>query len=167
MPVSSTIPLSISGKLPPIVRLPREGETDDLVISLGEVEAVPNGDPTKGRLGVLIEAGLNVDLANDALSVKVSDTPKVTVWTIEPPQSGVTLFTPEFLTSVIQETLWPQLQSGIEGALSIQLPIPPLDAIASVAPSLTGLTLTTGLNHRLAYRSGYLVLDVDIAATLP
>jgi hypothetical protein len=167
VPVSSSIPLTISGKLPPIVRLPREGETDDLVISLGEVEVIPSGDATNGRLGVLIEGGLNVDLTGGALTVKVADKPSVTVWVIDPPQSVVTLFTPEVLTGLIQSTIWPKLQSGIEGALSIQLPIPALDAIASVAPSLAGLTLTTGLNQRIAYRNGYLVLDANIAATLP
>ncbi len=167
VPVSSTIPLSVSGKLPPIIRLPREGETDDLVISLGEIELVPNGDPTKGRLGAFIEAGLNVNLSNDTLSVTVSDTPKVIVWTITPAQTAVTLFTPQFITSIIQGTLWPKLQSGIQGALSIQLPIPPLGALASLAPSLSGLTLTTSLNQKIAYRSGFLVLDADIAATLP
>jgi hypothetical protein len=116
---------------------------------------------------VLLEAGLNVDLAGGALTVKVADKPNVTVWVIEPPQSAVTLFTPEVLTGVIQTTIWPKLQAGIEGALSIQLPIPPLNAIAGVAPSLAGLELTTGLNQRITYRNGYLVLDADIAATLP
>jgi hypothetical protein len=115
---------------------------------------------------VLIEAGFDIDLANGALSVKLSDTPSVTVWIIEPPQ-GTTLFTPQFLTTVIQGTVWPKLQTGIGGALSFQLPIPPLDALASLAPSLAGLELTTGLNHKVAYRNGYLVLDADIAATLP
>jgi hypothetical protein len=166
VPMSSTIPLTISGKLPPIVRLPREGETNDLVISLGELEVVPNGDMTNGRLGVLIEAGFDVNLANNALNVKLSDTPKVTVWTIQPPQS-TTLFTPAFLTTLIQGTVWPKLQAGIGGALTIMLPIPPLDAIASIAPSLAGLQLTVGLNHKIDYRNGFLVLDADIAATLP
>ncbi len=125
VPSSDTIPLTISGKLPPIVRLPREGETDDLVISLGELEVVPNGDETKGRLGVLIEAGLDLNLANNALSVTLSDTPSVTVWTIEPPQSGVTLFTPQFLTTLIQGTLWPKLQSGNPGRALNPAPHPP------------------------------------------
>jgi hypothetical protein len=148
------------------VRLPREGETNDLVISLGQLEVVPNGDDTNGRLGVLIEAGLDVNLANNALSMKLAATPNVTVWIITPPQ-GTTLYTPKFLTTLIQGTVWPKLQSGIGGALSIQLPIPPLDALASVAPSLAGLQLTIGLNHKIAYRNGFLVLDADIAATLP
>jgi hypothetical protein len=166
VPVSNAIPLAISGKLPPIARLPREGETNDLVISLGQLEVTPNGDDTNGRLGVLIEAGLDVNLANNALSMKLAATPKVTVWIITPPQ-GTTLYTPQFLTTLIQGTVWPKLQSGIGGALSIQLPIPPLDALASVAPSLAGLQLTIGLNHKITYRNGFLVLDADIAATLP
>lgn len=166
VPVSDSVPLKVSGKLPPIVRLPREGEATDLVISLGELEVIPNGDDYNGRLGVLVEAGLDIDLENDTLSLKLSPTPSVTVWTIDEPM-GTTLYTPDFLKSLFDEVLWPKLQGGIEGALAIALPIPPLDAIASVAPSLSGLELTTGMNGKVAYRSGFLVLDADIAAKLP
>ena len=166
VPVSSSIPLSVSAKLPPIVRLPRAGETDDLVVSLGELEMVPQGSDTNGRLGVLIEAGLNVGLANDTLSLTLADTPSVTVWTIKP-AAGATIFTPQVLSDLLETALWPQLKSGIDNALSIKLPLPPLDSLASLAPSLAGLALTTGLNQRVAYRDGYLVLDAQIVATLP
>jgi hypothetical protein len=166
VPVSDTIPLQVSGKLPPIVRLPRQAETDDLVVSLGELEMIPNGKVENGRLGVLVEAGLSIDLADNALTLKLAPTPSVTVWTIDPPV-GTTLYTPDFVRSLFLEVLWPKLQGGIEGALAIQLPIPPLDSIASVAPSLTGLTLTTGMNGKVAYRDGFLVLDANLAATLP
>ncbi|APR76046.1 Hypothetical protein A7982_01393 [Minicystis rosea] len=166
VPVSSSVPLQVSGKLPPIVRLPRKGEGADLVVSLGELEVIPNGDANNGRLGVLVEAGLDIGLANDTLSLKLSPTPSVTVWIIDEPL-GTTLYTPDFLRSLFLEVLWPKLQGGIESALAIELPIPPLDAIASVAPSLSGLELTTGMNGKVAYRSGFLVLDADIAATLP
>ena len=166
VPVSDSVPLQVSGKLPPIVRLPRQAETDDLVVSLGELEVIPNGSAFNGRLGVLVEAGLSIDLANDTLTLKLSPTPSVTTWVIDEPM-GVTLYTPDFLRSLFLEVLWPKLQGGIEGALAIQLPIPPLDSIASVAPSLAGLTLTTGMNGKVAYRSGFLVLDANVAATLP
>jgi hypothetical protein len=166
VPVSDSVPLQVSGKLPPIVRLPRKDEADDLVISLGELEVIPNGNEYNGRLGVLVEAGLNIDLENDTLSLKLSPTPSVTVWTIDEPM-GTTLYTPDFLKSLFHDVLWPKLQGGIESALAIKLPIPPLDSIASVAPSLAGLELTTGMNGKIAYRSGFLVLDANVAATLP
>lgn len=167
VPISDSIPMQVSGKLPPIVRLPRDDEADDLVISLGEVEVIPQGDQaSNGRLGVLVEAGLNIDLDHDTLSLKLSPTPRVTAWIIDEP-AGTTLYTPEFLKNVFHDVLWPNLQGGIESALAIKLPIPPLDAIASVAPSLAGLELTTGMNRRVAYRSGFLVLDAKIDATLP
>jgi hypothetical protein len=167
VPTSNSLPLSVSGRLPPIVRLPREGETDDLVVSVGEIEMAPGGDDANGRFGVLLEAGLNVDLANDTLSVKPADTASVTVWIIKPPPR-VTIYTTQFLSNQLQTALWPMLKTGIANALAIKLPIPPLDSIASVAPStLTGLTLTTGLNRRVAYRDGFLVLDAKVEATLP
>jgi hypothetical protein len=166
VPTSDALPLGVSGLLPPIVRLPREGETDDLVVSVGELELAPAGDDSNGRFGVLIEAGLNVALANDTLSLTLDATPSVTVWNIKP-TPRVTIYTPQFLSNQIQTALWPKLQAGIANALKIKLPIPPLGSIANAAPSLAGLTLTTGLNRRVAYRDGYLILDAKVEATLP
>jgi hypothetical protein len=166
IPKSGAIPLSVSGKLPPILRLPRQGETDDLVISLGELELLPGGDEANGRLGVLLEAGLSIELADDTLRLKLADKPTLTVWTIkaQPEQS---LFKPQLVKDLLNDALWPKLRDGITSGLSIKLPLPALGSIASVAPSLTGLTLKTGLNRRVAYRNGFLVLDAKIEGALP
>ena len=166
IPRSDSIPASVSGKLPPIVRLPREGETDDLVVSLGELELLPLGDEKNGRLGVLLEAGLSIELADDTLRLKLAEKPIVTVWTIKPP-AGASLFTPQAIQDLLTTALWPKLRDGITSGLSITLPLPALGSIASVAPSLTGLTLKTGLNRRVAYRNGFVVLDAKIEAVLP
>lgn len=166
IPRSDALPLQVSGQLPPIVRLPRRGETDDLVVSLGELELVPGGDEANGRLGVLLEAGLSLDFADDTLRLKLAEAPAVTVWTIKEPE-GTTLFKPEVIKGMLAESLWPKLRDGITSGLAIKLPLPPLDAIASGAPSLSGLALKTGLNRRVAYRNGFLVLDAKIEAVLP
>jgi hypothetical protein len=166
VPKGDSLPVSVSGQLPPVVRLPKQGETDDLVVSLGELEMLPGGDEANGRLGVLMEAGLSIDLANDTLSLKLADKPKVTVWTIKEPP-GPTIFTPQVINDMLSNTLWPKLRDGITNALAIKLPLPPLGSIASVAPSLAGLKLQTGLNRRVAYRNGFLVLDAKIEAALP
>lgn len=167
IPKSDAIPLKVSGQLPPILRLPRQGETDDLVVSLGELELVPGGDEANGRLGVLLEAGLSIELANDTLRLRLADKPSVTVWTITPPPTETTLFTPETVKNMLKEALWPKLRDGITNGLQIKLPLPPLGAIASVAPSLNGLALRTGLNRKVAYRNGFLVLDAKIEGVLP
>lgn len=166
IPKSDSLPLQVSGKLPPIVRLPRQGETDDLVVSLGALELVPGGDEAQGRLGVLLEAGVSLDFADDTLRLKIAETPAVTVWTIKEP-AGATLFKPEVIKGMLAESLWPKLRDGITSGLSIKLPLPALDAIASVSPNLSGLALKTGLNRRVAYRNGFLVLDAKIEAALP
>lgn len=166
IPRSDAIPLSVSAQLPPIVRLPRQGEADDLVVSLGELELVPAGDEAQGRLGVLLEAGLSVELADDTLKLKLADKPVVTVWTIKEPP-GQSLFTPQVIEDMLEKTLWPKLRDGITNGLSIKLPLPSLGAIASVAPNLTGLALKTGLNRRVTYRNGFLVLDAKLEGVLP
>jgi hypothetical protein len=166
IPKSDSIPLSVSAQLPPIVRLPREGETDDLVVSLGELEMLPGGDEANGRLGVLLEAGVSIALVDDTLSLKLADKPVVTVWTIKEPPAA-TLFTPQLIKDTLTNALWPKLRDGITNGLAIKLPLPPLGSIASVAPSLSGLALQTGLNRRVAYRNGFLVLDAKIEGLLP
>ena len=166
IPKSDSIPLSVSAQLPPIVRLPREGETDDLVVSLGELEMVPGGDEANGRLGVLMEAGVSIELTDDTLHLKLADKPVVTVWTIKA-APGPTLFTPQLIRDTLTNALWPKLRDGITNGLSIKLPLPPLGSLASVAPNLAGLTLKTGLNRRVAYRNGFLVLDAEIEGVLP
>ena len=166
IPKSDAIPLSVSAQLPPIVRLPREGETDDLVVSLGELEMLPGGDEANGRLGVLLEAGVSIELADDTLHLKLADKPVVTVWTIKEPP-GTTLFTPQLIRDTLTNALWPKLRDGITNGLAIKLPLPPLGSLASVASSLTGLTLKTGLNRRVAYRNGFVVLDAKIEGVLP
>ncbi len=166
IPKSDSIPLSVSGQLPPVVRLPRDGETDDLVVSLGELEMIPGGDENNGRLGVLLEAGVSIELADDTLHLKLADKPVVTVWTIKPPP-GDTLFTPQVIKDILTNGLWPKLRDGITSGLAIKLPLPALGSVASVAPSLSGLTLKTGLNRRVAYRNGFVVLDAKIEGALP
>lgn len=163
----ASLPVTVSAKLPPVVRLPRRGETDDFVISLGQLELVGGGDEAaNGRLGVLLEAGVSIALVDDTLRLKLADQPSITVWTITEPQ-GTTLITPQFVRDVVNQLLWPQLRDGITAGLAIKLPVPPLDAIAGVAPSLAGLKLTTGLQRRPAYRNGFIVLDARIEAVLP
>lgn len=166
VPATDAIPVSVSAQLPPIVRLPRQGESDDLVVSLGELEMVPRGDEANGRLGVLFEAGLSIELANDTLRLKLTEKPVVTVWTIKAPP-GPSIFTPQVLSDVLTNGLWPKLRDGITNGLTIKLPLPPLGSVASVAPSLSGLTLSTGLNRRVAYRNGFLVLDAKLEGALP
>lgn len=166
IPKSDSIPLTVSGRLPPIVRLPRGTETDDFVVSLGELELVPGGDPAQGRLGVLLEAGLSIELADETLKLKLADKPQVTVWTIKEPP-GPSLFTPQVIKDMLSKDLWPKLRDGITSGLAIKLPLPPLGAVASVAPSLTGLSLKTGLNRRVVYRNGFVVLDAKLEGLLP
>lgn len=166
IPRSDAIPLGVSAKLPPIVRLPRAGETDDLVVSLGELEMTPGGDEAQGRLGVLMEAGVSIELTNDTLKLKLAEKPVVKVWTIKEPP-GPSLFTPRVIDDMLSNALWPKLRDGITNGLAIKLPLPSLGAIAGVAPSLSGLALKTGLNRRVAYRNGFLVLDAKLEGVLP
>jgi hypothetical protein len=73
----------------------------------------------------------------------------------------------EVIKDMLTSSLWPKLRDGITNGLSIKLPLPALGAIASVAPNLSGLALKTGLNRRIAYRNGFVVLDAKLEGVLP
>ncbi|MCZ7679742.1 MAG: hypothetical protein M5U28_13660 [Sandaracinaceae bacterium] len=74
----------LTGRLPPVLRPPRAEETDDLVLSVGqlELEVVFMGAPA--RFAVSLDAGVTLDVAANAISVGIAETPEITVWTLVP-----------------------------------------------------------------------------------
>jgi hypothetical protein len=153
------------GRLPPVLRPAREGEEHDLVLSVGqlELELLFMGETV--RYAVSLEAGVDVNLEDNHLSVDVAEEPTVTVWTLQPP-SNPRLLTPDTVRTLLLD-LWPDLRDGVAGSLAFDLPIPSLGDLGGVAPDLAGLELSLGLNERMRQRRGVLILDASLTGTLP
>ncbi len=82
-----------------------------------------------------------------------------------PPPEG-SFYTVSTLQTLLIKLVWNQVRMAVASGLSFQLPIPPLDSLASIAPALANLKLVIGQNHPLALRDGYLILDVSWSANL-
>lgn len=148
----------LEARLPPVLRRPRAGEADDLILSLGQVELALTSDQGSARFGVHAEVGVDLVVADNRVTVALSETPTLHVWPIgSADQLG-------FITSDVLETLvlalWPDLRQSLGGLLAIELPIPPLDALGTIAPDLAGLRLRLDeTGDRPRYRGDMVLLE--------
>jgi hypothetical protein len=174
--LTRVLPMSLAGlimnprlesKLPPIVRLPRPGEGHDLVLELGQMEFEGVTSGVTSRYGVNLTAGLDVSIANNRVSVSIAEQPVVRVWRIARVPDRNTVLTAEVLRAALTDTLWPQLRTALGSSFEFALPIPALDPLARVSPSLRGLHLEVDLTDRVTERAGYLLFSGDLAAVLP
>jgi hypothetical protein len=156
----------LDAKLPPMTRPPRVDETHDLVLTLGQVELVAMLSSGPARFGVQIGAGIDIQLADNRLALTIAEEPVLRVWAIELAEDE-SIVTPEVVTALIND-LWPDLRSSIGDSLSLELPIPPLDGLAGVAPDLATFQLTLGeTDPRLHPRGELVILDAAITGRVP
>lgn len=152
------------GRMPPVLRPAREDEEDDLVLTVGqlELELTFMGEPV--RFAVSIDAGVNLDVIANAVSIDIAEEPTLRVWTLQAPSN------PRLLTSDTVETLlldlWPDLRDSVAGGLSIDLPLPSLGDLGGLAPDLAGLTLELSMTERVRPRRGVLELEAEMLGTL-
>ncbi|MGE0788417.1 MAG: hypothetical protein AB7S26_22270 [Sandaracinaceae bacterium] len=155
----------IVGRMPPVVRPAREDETDDLVLTLGqlELELVYMGETV--RYGLALDAGLNIDVRDNLLSVTIAETPNLRIWTLVPP-SNPRLLTEDTMRELLLG-LWPMLSSSLAGGLNIDLPIPALGDLGGLSPDLAGLQLELSALGRVRPRRDVLELEAALVGTLP
>jgi hypothetical protein len=156
----------LEARLPPMVRPSRVDESHDLVLTLGQVELVAMLSTGPARFGVQIGAGIDIDLRDNRLSLVIADEPVLRVWAIEIP-ADESIVTPEVVTALIAD-LWPDLKASLGESLSLELPIPPLDGLAGIAPDLATFQLTLGeTDPRLHPRGELVILDAAITGRTP
>ncbi len=155
----------IVGRMQPVLRPPRVDETDALVLSVGQLELqlVFMGEPV--TFGVSLDAGVSIDLTSNRIAVNVAETPRLRIWTIQPP-SNPRLLTPATVETLLLE-FWPQLRESVVGGLAFELPIPAIGDLGGVAPELAGLTLALDQDEALRHRRGVLVMGARLTGTLP
>jgi hypothetical protein len=155
----------LEGRLPPVLRPRRAQETDDLVLSLGqlELELVFMGSPA--RFAISLDAGVNVEVADNRIALQVAETPRIRVWTLVPPEDPRAL-TPEIVAELLQ-TLWPDLRASVADGLAFELPLPALGDLGGLAPDLAGLTLELETTDRVRPRGDVLLLDARLVGRLP
>ncbi len=155
----------IVGRLPPVIRPAREDEEDDLVLSVGQLELDLLFQGEMVRFAVSLDAGVNLEVRDNAVSVQVSETPVLRVWTLVPP-SNERLLSASTIETLLLE-LWPTLREAVAGGLAIDLPIPSLGDLGGLSPELAGLSLSLSMTDRVRPRRGVLELEAQLTGQLP
>ena len=153
-------------KLAPILRPPREGEAGDLVLSIGQLELELVAEGRMRRFGIVLEAGVDITVADNVITLGVSETPTIYVYENAVPTEFTIIDTG--LVETLLAGLWPDLRDALVSGLAITLPIPPIDGLATIAPALAGFTLTLDeTSARLYPRGELLLLDARFEGRLP
>lgn len=169
--ISEVLPINtetalLKGRLAPVLRPPRAGETNDFVLEVGQVELTIEflGDTT--TFGVFIGAGVDFGISDGALALQVADEPVIDVWVIET-NSDALFITPDTLRDVMLTEVWPSLKDAVADGLSIPLPAPDVGGLATLAPSLQNLMLSFEESRDVEIRDGHLVVDAELVGRLP
>lgn len=155
----------LSGGMTPIIRAARAGEEHDLILSIGQLEldAVYTGDPV--HYGMTLEAGIDIDVADNRLNLTIADEPFIRVWAMD--DESARALTPDTLRSLLLTMLWPSLRESLADGLALELPIPAPDALTDLSPSLAGLSLSLSMTDRLTLRDETVVVEGVLRGTLP
>lgn len=154
----------LHGRMTPVVRGARAGEAHDLVLAIGQLEldAVYTGDPV--HYGMTLEAGLDLALSENRLSVTIAEEPFIRVWALD--AASERALSSETLRELLLTMLWPSLRSSLADGLSLELPLPAPDALASLSPELAGLTLSLDQTAPVELRGETLVLEGVLSGAL-
>jgi hypothetical protein len=154
----------IHGRLAPMIRDARPGEMHDLVLCLGQLEldAVYTGDPV--HYGMTLEAGLDLGLAENRLTVTIAEEPFIRTWALD--DDSERALSSDTLEMLLLTMLWPSLRSSLADGLSLELPLPPPDALAALSPELAGLALSLSQTAPVELRGETLVIEGSLEGSL-
>jgi len=156
----------ISGKMAPIVRPARGAETNDMIMSIGQMELKLQVLEDITTFGVTIEAGADLNVADGAVSLALAETPIVRTWIIES-NTPTPLIDDEALKTLLEGDLWSQIRESVTGGIMFELPSLDVGDLSSLAPGLSGFALSIDMNDRLDVREDSAVLDLAIIGSLP
>lgn len=154
----------LHGRMTPIVRAAGLGEEHDLVLAIGQLEldAIYTGDPV--HYGMTLEAGLDLSLAANRLTVTIAEEPFIRVWAKD--AASERALSSETLRGLLLTMLWPSLRTSLADGLSLELPLPPPDALAALSPELAGLALTLEQTAPVELRGDTLVIEGVLSGAL-
>lgn len=161
----------VGARLPPIVRdTPLDltctvgDERCDVVLQIGQLEVeFPDQEQ---RFGLQLTVGAVILVGENEIALTLQEEPVVHAWEESPPSEGG--LAPETIENLFAQVVWPSLADGIEGNLSIALPVPALAdlGLADAAPALENATLGIGV-RQAGVESGYLRLAADLTLEAP
>lgn len=175
IPVTPLLPESVTGlvseadlagRLPPVLRPPRGEETDDLILSLGQLELALTFQGEPARFAISVDAGVSLEVADNRIALTIAETPVIRVWTLVE-ASNPRLLSPETIRNLLLSELWPTLRTSVSEGLAFELPLPALGDLGGLTPDLAGLALELESSDRVYMRGGVLILDARLLGRLP
>lgn len=161
--VSSAV---ITGKLPPVIRPPYQGEPYDLILDVGQLQLQADFGADRVTYGVSMSAGISTSIVNNELVINVAPKPIIRTWIIETTTNRPRLNADQ-LRTVLLEQVWPLLTDAIGMGLSLSLPVLDLSDINTYAPALQNFALNFVQVRPLVLVDDFLVLDTNLRGTLP
>jgi hypothetical protein len=155
----------LTGRLPPVLRPPRAGETDALVLSLGQLELDMMFMGAPVRFAISLDAGVAITVVDNQISILIAEEPRLVIWTLIPPENERVLT--EDTVRMLLLDLWPDLRESVQGGLTFELPLPGLGDLGGLAPALSTFTLTLESIAPIRPRGDVLVLDAALIGGFP
>jgi hypothetical protein len=154
----------IRGRMAPVVRAPHDYESYDLIFTLGQLELEGEILGSVNTYGIEIEAGVSVDIVDNAIAITVAETPEVTAWIIAS-EAARPLVDGDVLQGILIDQVWPALRATLMDGLSLALPLPAVD-LSSVAPALGQANLELSTTESPEIVDGVLLLRGDLSTAI-
>jgi hypothetical protein len=162
----------VSAKLSPVIRATPpssaceiDGEPCDVTLQLGQLE-VDLADFGQ-RFAVNATAGARIVVDGATVSLVIQQVPELIVW--ETANTGEGRLTPEAVSDLIKNVVWPELFGAIGENLSITLPLPDLSTLGldDLAPGLADAELELAVRPRATVDAGYFGIGADLRLAAP
>jgi hypothetical protein len=164
---------TVSAKLPPVVRATPASSScriDDLpcdiTLQLGQLE-VQLADFGQ-TFAVNAAAGARVIVDGTKVSIVIQSVPELIVWEIA--DDGQGRLSPEAVSDIIKNVVWPDLSGALGENLSFSLPpLPDLSTLGldDIAPGLVDAELVLEVHPRAKVEAGYVGLGADLRLSTP
>jgi hypothetical protein len=155
----------ISGKLPPVLRAARPGETGPFTLSIGQLELdLVLADGSHGRFAVTLDVAVDLSVEGGTIAVLAPSPPTIRIWTLLASDSPI--LAEDLIVELLLEQ-WPGLRDSLFASLRFDLPLPSLGDLGDIAPALADLALSPELLAPPALRDGYLMVTGALRGSLP
>ena len=164
---------TVSAKLPPVVRATPaasacriDGLPCDITLQLGQLE-VQLADFGQ-TFAVNASAGARIVVDGTAVSIRIEGVPTLMVWEIA--DDGQGRLSPEAVSDIIKNVVWPDLAGPLGDNLSFSLPpLPDLSTLGldDIAPGLVDAELELVVDPRAKIEAGHAGLGANIRLMTP
>ncbi len=156
--------VTISGKLPPVLRAAHPWEEADAMIELGQLEVLFELGESS-RYGASAALPVDIHVREGALRLELG-LPEIDMWlidsTAETPTPG------EELAELVVPLLLPVLEDALNGnPIALDLPSFAAGDLTSIAPSLKGFALSLLPGDEVVVRGDALIIDLQLIGSLP